>query len=81
MDQAPDFDEFIASSIARGVELVIVVAAPALAVALPAVQIQATDYVALCAYPSRDGGMHLQKGMFAAVEVGPSASGATSTSG
>ncbi|HEV3057365.1 MAG TPA: hypothetical protein VGY48_03915 [Vicinamibacterales bacterium] len=35
------------------------------------------SYVALCAYPSRDGGTHLQRGMFAAVEVGPNVSGGT----
>ena len=34
-------------------------------------------YVALCSYPSKDGGApHLEKGMYAPVEVGPSESGA-----
>jgi uncharacterized cupredoxin-like copper-binding protein len=34
-------------------------------------------YIALCAYPTSDGATHLQKGMFAPVEVGPETSSGT----
>jgi hypothetical protein len=42
------------------------------------ITLAAGRYVALCTYPSKDGGaQHLEKGMFARVEVGPAVSGAT----